>query len=180
MQRLSVDGSDNREGKFIVVLEGCFGYDGRYFAFPDSRTNGTHGSQVHIGSYHAGLFDLGNFFRTLIVTLVHYTQDKRNRWLFSTRHDAQPGKQLQLMFSPVSRQVMNLLSFLLRTLQIRFDFLKRTDFFNTGSFALLFQRRLGSHPDDRINGQFITKDDFAVVIDINDSRKPCIRKSEEI
>ena len=84
------------------------------------------------------------------------------------------------MFGTVSRQVMDLLSFLLRVLQIRFDFLKRTDFFDPSSFAFFFQRRLGSHPDDRINGQFITKDDFAVIVDIDDSRKSCIRKSEEI
>ena len=45
-------------------------------------------SQVHVGSDHTSLFDLDDFFRCLIITLVDDTEDERNGRLFGSRYDA--------------------------------------------------------------------------------------------
>ena len=88
MQCLSVDCRDNREGELIVVGISHFCHGSSHFAFADSRTDRTHGSQVHVGSDHTSLFDLDDFFRRLIITLVNDTEDERNGRLFGSRYDA--------------------------------------------------------------------------------------------
>ena len=75
---------------------------------------------------------------------------------------------------------MDRLAFLLRVLQICFDFLERTDFGDTGSFALFLQRRLCSHPDNCVDCQFVAKNDLTVVIYVDDGGQSGVGKPEEI
>ena len=75
---------------------------------------------------------------------------------------------------------MDGLAFLLRVLQICFDFLERTDFDDTGGFALFLQCRLRSHPNDRVDCQFVAENDLAVVVYVDDGGQSGVGKSEEI
>ena len=180
MQRLPVDRCDNGEGELIVIRISHFSYSSSHFAFTDSRTYGAHGSQMHVGSNHTSLFDFDNLFRSLIITLIYYAEDERHRRLFRSRHDTQPLEQFDLMFRTVSRQVMDTLAFLLCCFQIRFNFLEGTNFGDTGCFAFLLQCRLSSHPYDCIDRQFVTENDFFIIVNINNGGQTGIRKPEEI
>ena len=60
----------------------------------------------------------GNLFFALIITLVDHSHDKRKRSLLNGRMFAGPGKEFQLMFGTVRRQVMNFLPFLNGILQV--------------------------------------------------------------
>ena len=83
VQGLPIDRGDDREGELVIVGES-------YFRLPDSRTYGTHGSQVHIGGYDTGFLDLGNFFLALVIPLVYDTHDERHRRFLRTGYDTQP------------------------------------------------------------------------------------------
>ena len=87
VQRLSVDRRDDREGEFVIVCQSHFGDCGGHFAFANTRTNGAHGGQMHIGCHDTGLFYFSNFFFTLIVTLVDYAHNERNGRFFGSRND---------------------------------------------------------------------------------------------
>ena len=58
VQSLPIDRGDDREGELVIVGESDFRNGSRYIRLPDSRTYGTHGSQVHIGGYDTGFLDL--------------------------------------------------------------------------------------------------------------------------
>ena len=48
------------------------------------------------------------------------------------------------------------------------------------TLTFLFQGRLGAHPDDIVDGQFIPENNFPVFIDIDQSRKTGIIRTEKI
>ena len=64
---------------------------------------------------------------------------------------------------------MNGLSLCLCLLHIRSKVAKRTRFINTHHFALFLNRWLITHPYDVVDGQFVAKNDFLVIIDIDHS-----------
>ena len=90
VQSLPIDRGDDREGELVIVGESDFRNGSRYIRLPDSRTYGTHGSQVHIGGYDTGFLDLGDFFLALIIPLVYDTHDERYGRFLRTGYDTQP------------------------------------------------------------------------------------------
>ena len=84
------------------------------------------------------------------------------------------------MLGTVRRQIMNRTSLCYGLLQITGYLGIRTGFGNSNCCSFLVQCRLCTHPDNVVNGQFVSKYNFLVFIYIDNGRKTCKRQAKVI
>ena len=178
MQSLSVDCGNCRERKFAIIHFGYTVHLCHNFIFVHTRTNHFHRLDMHVGSHITCFFYFCNFFGRFIITLCHHRTDKRHGTFLTCRRNTQPIHEFQLMFGTVRRKIMHRLTFLYGFVQIADNPGGRKRLPNAYPFTLLFQSRLRTHPYNMIDSQFVSENDFFVLIDVNNSGKSGKRQAE--
>ena len=84
------------------------------------------------------------------------------------------------MLGAVSRQVMYGLPFIDRFFYILFQLGGRERMIDSYPLRFLVQGGLRSHSNDVVDGEFMAKDDFFILVDIDHGAQACEIQSEEI
>ena len=180
MQSLAIDGSNSRKRKLTIIGFCHAVHLSNNFIFIHARTKHLSSRNMHISCYVACTFYLSNFFSGFIITLADNRTDKRYRAFLTRWRYSQPIHQFQLMFGTIRRQIVDSLPLLHTLMQIIHNCSGRQCMFNSYKLTFLLQCWLNTHPDDIINRQFITKNNFFIIVYINYSRKAGKPKTEII
>ena len=171
VQRLAVHRSNRCKRKVTVVGLGHTVHFRHHFIFVHTRPNHFHRLDMHVGSHITCFFYLNNFFRRLIIALCHHRTDKRDGSFLARSGNTQPVHQLQLVLGTVRRKIVYSLAFLHSFVQVTGYIGRRAGLRNAHPLALLFQSGLGTHPDNMVDGQFITEDNLLILINVDNGRQ---------